>query len=82
MYGEVKGGTVDSCTVYMKVEDFSFGPDATAEEAMAASMFKGKEMTCTGPVSEEGMDVDPTSDACSGSLVDTMNALQSYEGGY
>ena len=78
VYGEVRGGTVDSCTVYMKIEDFSFGQDVTPEEQAAAGMMKGADMTCTGPIVDGRMDADPNSDACTGSLVDIMNTFEQY----
>ncbi|MEM0372854.1 MAG: hypothetical protein QXO69_03395 [archaeon] len=82
MYGLVKGGTSDACSVYLKVEDIIVPENAPLEQKLGAeTLIKGKDMTCVAPVDQDVMalSVDDLS-KCSGSLADSINTIRGITG--
>lgn len=84
MRAEIQGGTVEECTFYMKIEDISLsGGDLTpAEQQMfdaVLGIMEGKDMTCKVPATQLGGTTPSTGiadpDACTGSLIDTMEEM-------
>lgn len=80
---EIRGGTLEECTFYMKIEDISISGNLTpTQQQLFESMMgilEGKDMTCivstaqiSGKTPSTGM-ADPN--ACSGSLLDVVGEL-------
>ena len=54
LYSDIRGGTVESCTIYQKIIDIQIPEGTDAFQAMAINVMKGADATCVGPVDKIG----------------------------
>ena len=72
-YAEVRGGSLENCSFYLRIIEISLPDNASIEEKMAAVLVKGKEAECWLPVTGDFVS-EINENSCKGSLIDLIKA--------
>ncbi len=81
VFSAVKGGSINNCTVFFRIEDITVPENASFEEKMGAVLFKGKEAECNAPIDVVKQDLSNIDfeQYCHGSLVDLIKTASTIQ---